>query len=173
MLVAKRIDTCVFLFSFICMHIICVYVLLVFEPCLSHTLCKLSTSEWTSSYLKKKKFLFLYVWLFSLHDVYLCTMCVSGALGPVKGDWAPRTGVTDVCEPPCGCWEWNLGPLERAALNCWAIFPVCLPPLYIFRCGFNKVVRLIPNLLKSTFIYLFVCMFMCMNMYTPPLFTYV
>jgi hypothetical protein len=29
---------------------------------------------------------------------------------------------TDGCEPPCGCWELNSGPLEEhAALNCWAI----------------------------------------------------
>jgi N6-adenosine-specific RNA methylase IME4 len=31
--------------------------------------------------------------------------------------------ITDGCEPPCGCWELNSGPLGRAvsALNHWAI----------------------------------------------------
>ena len=24
-----------------------------------------------------------------------------------------RTGVTDSCEPPCGCWNLNPGPLEE------------------------------------------------------------
>ena len=24
-----------------------------------------------------------------------------------------RTGVPDSCELPCGCWELNLGPLEK------------------------------------------------------------
>jgi hypothetical protein len=31
---------------------------------------------------------------------------------------APGTGVTDGCEPPCGCWELNSGPLDH-----WAISP--------------------------------------------------
>ena len=33
--------------------------------------------------------------------------------------------VTDGCEPPCGCWDLNSGPLGRAvgALNHWAISP--------------------------------------------------
>ena len=26
---------------------------------------------------------------------------------------SPGTGVIDGCEPPCGCWESNLGPLEE------------------------------------------------------------
>ena len=26
---------------------------------------------------------------------------------------SPRTGVTDSCELPCGCWELNPGPLEE------------------------------------------------------------
>jgi hypothetical protein len=35
--------------------------------------------------------------------------------------------ITDGCEPPCGCWELNSGPLEAqavSALNLWAISPV-------------------------------------------------
>ena len=30
-----------------------------------------------------------------------------------KGRRAPRIGATDGCEPPCGCWEPNLGPLPQ------------------------------------------------------------
>ena len=26
---------------------------------------------------------------------------------------SPGTGVTDGCEPPCGCWELNPGPIEE------------------------------------------------------------
>ena len=26
---------------------------------------------------------------------------------------SPRAGVTDSCEPLCGCWELNLGPLVK------------------------------------------------------------
>jgi hypothetical protein len=40
--------------------------------------------------------------------------------------------ITDGCEPPCGCWELNSGPLEEqavSALNLWAISPV---PFWIF-----------------------------------------
>ena len=30
-----------------------------------------------------------------------------------KGDGIPDTGVRDGCEPPCGFWELNLGPLKE------------------------------------------------------------
>jgi hypothetical protein len=25
----------------------------------------------------------------------------------------PGTGVADICEAPCGCWEWKQGPLQE------------------------------------------------------------
>ena len=37
-------------------------------------------------------------------------MCACG--GSVEGVWSPGTRVTD-CEPPYGCWESNLGPLQE------------------------------------------------------------
>ena len=47
-----------------------------------------------------------------LFYVHLCfayrRVCVT-----VSGITSPRTGVTDSCELPCGCWERNLGPLEE------------------------------------------------------------
>ena len=30
-----------------------------------------------------------------------------------RGVRSPGTGVKDGCEPPCGCWESNPGPLEK------------------------------------------------------------
>ena len=29
-----------------------------------------------------------------------------------RGHWILRTGVMNDCEPPCGCWELNPGPLQ-------------------------------------------------------------
>jgi hypothetical protein len=34
----------------------------------------------------------------------------------VRGVRVPGTGVTDSCEPPCGCLELNLGPLEEQSV---------------------------------------------------------
>ena len=28
----------------------------------------------------------------------------------------PEEGITDGCEPPCGCWEMNSGPLEEQSM---------------------------------------------------------
>jgi hypothetical protein len=35
---------------------------------------------------------------------------------PEEGVRSPGIGVTDGCEPPCGYWELNLGPLEQSVL---------------------------------------------------------
>jgi hypothetical protein len=32
---------------------------------------------------------------------------------PEEGVRSPGTGVTDGCEPPCGCWEFNSGRMEE------------------------------------------------------------
>ena len=32
---------------------------------------------------------------------------------PEKATEFPGTGVTDGCDPTCGCWELNLGPLKE------------------------------------------------------------
>ena len=50
--------------------------------------------------------------------IYVCVPCV--CLVPTEeriGVRSPETGVTDGCEPTCGFWEWNLGPLQDSALN--------------------------------------------------------
>ena len=51
-----------------------------------------------------------------LHYVYECSAYLYVYRAPLKvrrGHWIPGTGVTDDCEPPYGCWEWNLGPLQE------------------------------------------------------------
>ena len=38
--------------------------------------------------------------------------------------------ITDGCEPPCGCWELNSGPLEEQAMILTS--EPSLQPLYIY-----------------------------------------
>jgi hypothetical protein len=49
--------------------------------------------------------------------------------------------ITDGCEPLCGCWELNPGPLEEqySALNGWAISPA--PILSFLKWMRNKAVQ--------------------------------
>jgi E3 ubiquitin-protein ligase NEDD4 len=44
---------------------------------------------------------------------YVCTACVQSPRGTEEGVRAPETGAIHGCEPPCGCWELNLGHLEE------------------------------------------------------------
>jgi hypothetical protein len=61
---------------------------------------------------KKRFYLFIYlfvclfIYLFSIYDELLSSDTQKGALDPV----------TDGCEPPCGCWELNSGPLEEQSV---------------------------------------------------------
>lgn len=67
-----------------------------------------------------------------LHVWVLC-LCVSKCIICMQYPWRLEetagsfgTGVTDHCEPVCGCWKRKLGPLKeqtRSALNCLAITP--------------------------------------------------
>lgn len=47
----------------------------------------------------------------------MCSTLVPEPLEARKGKWFPGTGVTDGCQMPCGCWEWNLGPLLLSVLG--------------------------------------------------------
>jgi hypothetical protein len=40
--------------------------------------------------------------------------CLHACLYKVAG--SSETGLKDICEPPCGCWELNSGPLEQPVL---------------------------------------------------------
>ena len=53
---------------------------------------------------------------------------------PEEDIGSPGTGVTDGCEPPCGSWKLNLGPLDSTAIacNCWAISPAPLTTCIIW-----------------------------------------
>jgi len=55
-----------------------------------------------------------------VHSVYLVAMEVR-----------PGTGVTDGCEPPCGCWEVNPGPLPEQKVLL-ATEPSLHPPFALF-----------------------------------------
>lgn len=67
----------------------------------------------------------------------LCTTCAHGPHRGQKSVQSPRTGITDGCEPLCGCWEWKPGPLGVAsAPRHAAVFPsqdsYCL---WLHRCS--------------------------------------
>jgi hypothetical protein len=51
---------------------------------------------------------FLNVYLF-VHLLYVRTLLLSSD-SPEEGR---GSHITDGCEPPCGCWELNSGPLEE------------------------------------------------------------
>ena len=59
---------------------------------------------------------------------HVCAWC-PWRLG--KGIGSSTTGVTDSCEPSCGCWESNLGPLEKQPVLLAAVSPG--PPLCFLR----------------------------------------
>lgn len=43
----------------------------------------------------------------------VCTMCMTGASRSEGDTGSPGSGVTDVCESPCWCWDLNLDPLQE------------------------------------------------------------
>jgi hypothetical protein len=45
----------------------------------------------------------------------ICTLRVyhTMTLETRRGHETSGTGLSDLCEPPCGFWELNLGPLEK------------------------------------------------------------
>jgi hypothetical protein len=57
----------------------------------------------------KKRFIYLFIYLF-----IICVYTVAVFRHPGRGH---QIFVTDSCEPPCGCWNLNSGPLkEQSAL---------------------------------------------------------
>ena len=44
-------------------------------------------------------------------------------------------GITDSCELPCGCWELNLGPLEKQSLLL-IDEPSLQPKIFLWLVGF-------------------------------------
>lgn len=78
--------------------------------------------------LIRKKFVCIYVCVCVCVHVWesACTCECRSLERPEEGDGYSETGVTDSGELPCGCWEWNPGPLPRTvkALKCSAMSPV-------------------------------------------------
>lgn len=67
-----------------------------------------------------KEYLFLFcVWKFYLHSC-LCAV----PTGPVEGDGSSRTGVTQGCDQPCGCQEFNLGPVKEQPVLLTIVIPL-------------------------------------------------
>ena len=54
-------------------------------------------------------FYFIYLFVYLLCIQY--SVCVYAA-----GQKRAPDPITDDCEPPCGCWELNSGPLEEQAM---------------------------------------------------------
>jgi hypothetical protein len=44
--------------------------------------------------------------------IYFCILFMN----PLSA-YMPEESITDGCEPPCGCWELNSGPLEEQPLT--------------------------------------------------------
>ena len=60
-------------------------------------------------------------------------VCVPHVFSALGGQWSSGTGDTDSCEIPCGCWEWNLGPLNGQPLL--TTCECSLQYLVFFTCG--------------------------------------
>jgi hypothetical protein len=54
----------------------------------------------------------LRAWVFGLHGC-MCTMHMQCSQRSEGGVGCFGTGCRDDCEPPCGCWELNWGPLQK------------------------------------------------------------
>ena len=47
-------------------------------------------------------------------NIYL--LCIQYSVCVYALRWLCNVTITDGCEPPCGCWELNSGPLEEQAM---------------------------------------------------------
>lgn len=63
--------------------------------------------------------------------------CASCSQRPAEGIRVPGAGVTGACEPPCGRWGSNLGPLEKQPLVLTA--EPC--PKFLKMCSLNQNMR--------------------------------
>ena len=56
------------------------------------------------------------LFLFFFFNIYLFIMYTIFCLCMPAGQKRAPDLITDGCEPPCGCWELNSGPLEEQAM---------------------------------------------------------
>lgn len=61
----------------------------------------------TIYYIKNIYLLYLYL------SICMCATCMQESVEFRGGIRSPRTAAILGCEPPCGCWESNLGPLRE------------------------------------------------------------
>jgi hypothetical protein len=72
------------------------------------------TCMYANKWVSWNSFRFIYLVYMSVSCMYIYTPHV--CLAPRQSEEYNRfsgTGVTDSCELPCGCWEWNLAPLKE------------------------------------------------------------
>jgi hypothetical protein len=77
--------------------------------------------------------------------------------------------ITGGCEPPCGCWDLNFGPLEEqsGALTHWAISPAPLPSFFrkfFFVYSYFMSMSVLP---ACMYMYLNVCTAIYMHASSP------
>lgn len=61
----------------------------------------------------------------------VCTACVAWCPGRSEEEsGSPKIRIKDGCEPPCACWEWNLGPPkeQKVLLITYRDIPSVLSP---------------------------------------------
>lgn len=64
------------------------------------------------------QFCFFFLSMYRCFLVCLCVICAAGAPGGQRRVSEPlELELQVVCEPPCGCWEFNPGPLEEQPLD--------------------------------------------------------
>jgi hypothetical protein len=66
--------------------------------------------------------IFFFLFFFKIYLFIICKYTVAVFRHTRRGH---QISVTGGCEPPCGCWDLNFGPLEEqlGALTPWAISP--------------------------------------------------
>ena len=78
-----------------------------------------STSNFPGFYKKK-----IYLFSFHLQRCFACTMCTQCLRRSEEAVSSPRTGATESCELPCGCWELDSRPPKEQS-----VLSVTDPPL--------------------------------------------
>ena len=73
----------------------------------------------------------------ALLDVFLCTMWVKSLKRLKESLDPPRSGATNDCEPPCGCWESNSEPPQEQSL--FLTREPSLQPLTYFKSNWIKL----------------------------------
>lgn len=85
--------------------------------------------------------------MYILLDVFI--LCVSECFAwytqkREKGTGSPRTGAMDYCEPPCGCYDLNPGPLKEqqvfsTASHLYSFFKNSFPEFFVFYKSLKSV----------------------------------